>query len=47
LEEARQLTDAMLEDEEVLVGLTSSVEAVRIRFRFQESLAWGKRGEDE
>jgi hypothetical protein len=47
LEEARQLTDAMSEDEEVPMGLTSSMEAARIGFGFQENLERenGGRGE--
>jgi myo-inositol 2-dehydrogenase/D-chiro-inositol 1-dehydrogenase len=43
VEEARQFTDAVLENKEVPIDLTSSFEAVRIGVALQESLRSGKK----
>ncbi|KAF1852189.1 NAD(P)-binding protein [Cucurbitaria berberidis CBS 394.84] len=43
VEEARQFTDAVLENKEVPVDLTSSMEAVRIGVALQDSLRSGKK----
>lgn len=43
VEEARQFTDAVLDDKEVPVDMESSVEAVRIGVALQESLRSGKK----
>jgi myo-inositol 2-dehydrogenase/D-chiro-inositol 1-dehydrogenase len=43
VEEARQFTDAVLENKEVPVDLTSSMEAVRIGVALQDSLKTGKK----
>jgi myo-inositol 2-dehydrogenase/D-chiro-inositol 1-dehydrogenase len=42
VEEARQFTDAVLEDKQVPVDLTSSMEAVKIGVALQDSLRSGK-----
>ena len=43
VEEARQFTDAVLEDKKVPIDLTSSMEAVKIGVALQESLRSGKK----
>lgn len=43
VEEARQFTDAVLENKDVPIDLTSSMEAVRIGVALQESLRSGKK----
>jgi len=43
VEEARQFTDAILENKEVPIDLTSSMEAVRIGVALQHSLRNGKK----
>ncbi|KAH7090797.1 hypothetical protein FB567DRAFT_300042 [Paraphoma chrysanthemicola] len=43
VEEARQFTDAVLENKEVPIDLTSSMEAVRIGVALQDSLRSGKK----